>query len=285
MKREFDFTLKNITVTVISFFLSLVLVLLTLMTLADVTLFSDRNIMSRISGTTYFSKLSEDVEINCKNVSSKYGVNYNSVNKVITPVRVETDMKSYFNAISIDEPTAGRLSIDEKKLAKEIYDSILSNDTDITDKQKANAQIISAKIADTYKNTIALSDFEEFISFANGWKSGSLYIFIVLAVLAIFLVFVIVTLNGKRTKHRLYRRFAVVGGSSGFTVLALSLLIKFSGVFEKMTFYNSEREYNLFMDYFNECIDSAITVSLCFIIVCMILLALWYLSVSGRMKR
>ncbi len=278
-------TQKRVTIAVMSFLLSLVLVLLTIVSLANFTLFNDKYINVRIYGTDFFAQLSEDVYVKCKNIADKSGISYEPVADVLTANRIDTDMTVYFDSMSGENPTAGRETIDEEALANEIFHSITSHDSNITESERTNAEIIAEKIAREYKNAIVLDSFEDFIAFSQGYKSVAVYIFIILAALTVYLICVIIFLNGKRQKHRLYRHFAVVGGSSGITVLTLSLILKFSGVFEKMAFASSLREYNLFMDYFSEYMYSAMGVGVSWILICIILLVLWYFSVTGKVRR
>ncbi len=276
---------KNAVLVVLSFFLSLTLVFLTSIVVAEVALFNDRDLLSKVSETTYFSELNNEIVTRCKTVAAKGGVDYANIDSVITSNRVDADFTVYFNSISGENPQAGRDTIDEVSLADEIYASIVKGDPDITDAEKENAKVISAKIAEEYKNTIILEDFEKFIGFSEEYNSFVKYIFFILLALFIYLICVIVSVNGKNQKHRLLRRFAVVGGSAGFTVLVLSLVLKVSGIFEQINFASSQREYNLFMSFFDNFMNMSILVGVCWVAICIVLLVLWYLSVTGRRKK
>ena len=204
---------------------------------------------------------------------------------ILTSGRIDSDFTVYFNSVSGKNPTAGRDTIEEKALADELYSAIVSYDEDITEGEKANARITAKKMAEEYKNSIVIESFESYISFADDFKATCRYVFFGLVALTVYLAIVIVLLNGRKQKHRLFRRFAIVSGSSGLTVLMFSLLVRFSGILEQITFAQTNREYNLFMNFFDEFLFLFTTASVCWTVVCIILLVLWYMSVTGRLKK
>lgn len=276
---------RKILISVASFFLSLTFVFLTVIVVSDVTLFNDRDLLSRVSETTYFSELNNEITLRCKTIAAKSGVDYDAISSVITSSRIDSDSTVYFNSMKSEDPDAGHKTIDELSLKTELYESIVASDPDITDSEKVSAEIIAAKIAAEYKRIMILENFENFIEFSGNYKSVSNYVFLILAVLMVYLIYVIISLNRRSQKHRLLCRFAVVGGSTGLTVLALSAVMKFSGVIEKINFASSLREYNLFVSFFTDFINSTLIVGVCWVAVCIVLLVLWYKSVSGRVKR
>lgn len=276
---------KNILLTVLSFALSLTLVFLTFIVVSGVTLFSDKDILPRVSETAYFSDLNNEIVTRCRTIAAKSGVDYSSIESVITSNRVDADFSVYFNSITSENPHAGRETIDEKALSEELYAGIVSADPDITDAEKEEVRQISSNLAKEYKDTVILESFEKFIGFTKDFKSISRYVFFILCALFVYLICVIIYINGKKQKHRLFRKFAVVGGSAGLTVSVLSLIIKFSGIFEQISFASSQREYNLFMSFFDDFLNLSIFVGACWVAVCIVLLVLWYLSVTGRIRK
>ena len=69
------------------------------------------------------------------------------------------------------------------------------------------------------------------------------------------------------------------------TVLVNSVLIKVSGVINHITFASTQREYNLFVSFIDGFIDVMIVVGAGWLVISMVLLALWYLSVTGRTRK
>lgn len=276
---------KNIAVYVVSFFLSLTLVFITSLLVVGGTLFNDKDLLSKVSGTTYFSELNNEIITRCNTVAVKSGVDYKAVESVLTSGRIDSDFTVYFNSVSGKNPKGGRDTIDEKALADELYSAITAYDSDITEEEKANAKVIAERMAKEYKDSIVVESFENYLSFAESFKTVSRYILLILVALAVYLAFVIISLNGKKQKHRLFRRFAIVAGSSGLTVLVFALLTKFSGILEQITFASTQREYNLFMNFFDDFLMLIIAVGVCWTVICIILLVLWYLSVTGRLKK
>lgn len=275
----------NAVLYIVSFFLSLVLIFITAMLVAGVTLFNDKDLLSRVSGTTYFSELNNEIVTRCGTVAAKGGVDYKAVESVLTSGRIDSDFTVYFNSVSGENPTGGRDTIDEKALADELYAAIVSYDADMTENEKANAKVIAKEMADEYKESIVVESFESYISFADDFKDTGRYILFVLIALAVYLTIVMVSLNGKKQKHRLFRKFAIVSGSSGLTVLVFSLLVRFSGILEQITFAQTQREYNLFMNFFDDFLAFTTATGVCWTVVCITLLVLWYMSVTGKLKK
>lgn len=265
--------------------MSLILVFISLIAIADVMLFNGNNIYSKVSDTKYFQELKNEISVSINTIAIKNGIPCEAVDSVLTESRIEEDTTVYFDSLSGKNPTAGRDSIDENALANEIYNSIVKYDSNIAESDKNVAKSASLNIAKEYKKILALGHFEKYLAFSEEFKSVSVCILIILLALEVFLSLVVISLNGKRHKHRLYRRFAVVGASSGLTVLIISFIVKFSGVFEKITFYSSEREYNLFTTYFDRFLNCLVIIGIFYVLVNILLLILWYNSVSGKVKR
>jgi len=122
-------------------------------------------------------------------------------------------------------------------------------------------------------------------SFADDFKTTGRYVLFGLIALAVYLALVMVLLNGKKQKHRMFRRFAIVTGSSGLTVLVFSLFVKFSGILEQITFAPTQREYNLFMNFFNDFVALFTATGVFWTVICIVLLVLWYMSVTGKLKK
>lgn len=276
---------KNALIHIMSFLLALVMIFISTILVAGVTLFNDKNLMEKVSDTTYFSELNNEIVTRCSTIAAKSGISYAAVEPVITSGRIDADFTVYFNSVSKENPTAGRDTVDEKALADEIYSAILSYDPDITEEQKANAKTISARMAEEYKESIVAENFESFIGFFDGYQKISRYVLFVLLALFVYLTCMIVFVNGKDQKHRLFRRFSVVAGSCGVTVLAFSLLVKFSAILEKIAFAATRREYDLFMRFFDEFLSFIMASGIVWIVVCIILISLWYMSVTGKLKR
>lgn len=276
---------RNAVLYIVSFFLSLTLVFITSMLVSGVTLFNDKDLLSRVSGTTYFSELNNEIVTRCSTIAAKGGVDYKAVEGVLNAGRIDSDFTVYFNSVSGKNPTGGRGTIDEKALADELYSAIVSYDTDITENEKANAKIIAKKMAEEYKDSVVVESFESYISFADDFKTTGRYVLFGLIALAVYLVVVMVLLNGKKQKHRLFRRFAIVTGSSGLTVLVFSLLVRFSGILEQITFAPTQREYNLFMNFFDDFVAVFTATGVFWTVICIMLLVLWYMSVTGKLKK
>lgn len=276
---------NSVIVYIVSFFMSLTLIFISTILVAGVTLFNDRDLKSHFSGTTYFSELNNEIVTRCKTIAAKSGIDYDAVSSVLTSNRIDSDFTVYFSSISGENPTAGRATVKEDALADEFYSSILAYDAEITESEKANARLIAEKMAKEYKDSIVAENFEGFIAFFENYQKINRYALFILIALYIYLTFVILSVNGKNNKHRLFRRFAVVAGSSGLTVLMFSLLMKISGVFEKIAFASTQREYNLLVGYFDEFLSLEAVAGCVLLVVCIVLLSLWYMSVTGKFKR
>ena len=61
--------------------------------------------------------------------------------------------------------------------------------------------------------------------------------------------------------------------------------MKVSDVLKNINFASTQREYNLFISFFDSFIDMSIIVGAGWLAVCTALLALWYLSVTGRIRK
>lgn len=284
-KKNKTFSVKSGVSAVVSFVLSLTMVLLSLIVLMHTTLFNDRTIYSKVTDTAYFAELSNDIVTRCQTIAVKNGIDYSLVENVITSGRVDADYTVYFNSMSGENPYGGRDTIDEKGLAEEIYKSITAADSDMTAEEKENVRFASSEIAEEYKSTMIVETFEKFVGFSETFKAYSKYVFYILAALFVYLTCVVLWLNGKSHKHRLFRKFSIVVGSAGLTVLAFSVFMKVSDVLKNINFASTQREYNLFISCFDSFIDALIIVGAGWLAVCTALLVFWYLSVTGRIRK
>lgn len=276
---------KKILIHFMSLLSALVLIFISTILVAGVTLFNDKDLMLKVSDTTYFAELNNEIVTRCSTVAVKSGIDYEAVKPVITSGRIDSDFTVYFNSVSKENPTAGRDTIDEKALADELYSAIVSYDPDITESEKDNAEIIAGKMAEEYKNAIIAENFESFMAFSDRYQGISRNVLFILLALFAYLTCMMVFANGKDQKHRLFRRFSVVSGSCGVTVLAFSLLVKISAVLEKIAFAETQREYNLFMSFFDNFINCLIGAGCVWVVICAVLVSIWYMSVTGRLKR
>lgn len=276
---------KLVFLQVVSFFMALVIVILSAMTVADLTLFNDRDILSKVSGTNYFSQLNEDIVLKCKTIAAKYGVDYRIIAEVITPGKIDTDMTVYFNSMKIENPNSAKNTINTESLEKQFVEKFKENDAFITDSQKTSLNMIAALIAKEYKAAIIVEHFEAFLFFAREYKHISHYVFWGLVALLVYLICIVFVLNGKNQRHRLLRRYAVSFGSAGLTIMCISIVIKFTEIIERISFVSSEREYNLFVYLFSDFVKNFSIVGIFSVMTAIVLLALWYLSVTGRTKR
>ncbi len=283
--KKTSFSLSGTAFHIVSFFLALAIVFASVMLVAGVTLFNDKDLIDRVSGTTYFSELNNEIVTRCKTVAAKGGVDYEAVEGVISSSRIDADFTIYFNSVSAKDPHAGQKTIDEDALAAELYSAIVKYDPDITDSEKVNAEIIANKMAYEYKSSMVVRNFEEYIGYFSISKTVSRYIFFILMALIAYLIAAMFSLNGKKQKHRLFRRFAIVSGSAGLTVLVCSLLTKFSGILGKISFASTLREYNLFMSFFDDFLTFVIASGVLWILIGVALLTSWYLSVTGRIGK
>ena len=280
-----SFSAKSVVSVIVSFVLSFTIILMSAITVMHIDLFNDRTIYPKVSETTYLSELNKDIFTRCQTVAVKNGIDYSLLEKVITSSRIDTDYTVYFNSMSGKTPHSGCETINEKALAEEIYKAITKDASVLTNDEMENIRLASSKIAAEYKNTMVVKTFEQFVEFSDVFKTYSRYIFFIALALFIYLVCVTVWLNGKSQKHRLYRKFAVICGSAGLTVLVNSALIKASGVINHITFASTQREYNLFVSFLDEFIDVMSVVGAGWLVICMVLLAFWYMSVTGRKRK
>lgn len=102
--------------------------------------------------------------------------------------------------------------------------------------------------------------------------------------LSVFLAFVIVYANGLRHRHRLLRRFGGVSASTGLTVLFFTVVIKYSGLLERINFENFSIDRSDFFKCFNDFVCYLIYESSFFLIASLILIFLWYMSAIGKIK-
>lgn len=276
---------KTAALSIASFFMALTLIFMSVIVVAEFTMFNDRDILAKVSGTTYFSQLNEDITFKCKTIAAKYGVKYEAISAVITPGKIDTDMTVYFNSVKVKDSVAAEKTINTETLEKELISSFESNDVFITDSQKASVKTVAALVAREYKDAIVIENLQNFMYFVQGYRSVINYVFLGFFALFIYLFFVILTLNGKEQKHRLLRRYAVCCGSAGLTVISISLIIRFTEIIQRISFTESEREYNLFVDMFSDFIRLFSISGGCFLMLAIVLCALWFLSVTGRARR
>ena len=276
---------KDLFVIVLSFVMSLAIIFLTAVVVSNMTLFNDRGLYSKVAKTTYFSELNNEIVTRCKTIAAQSGIDYEAVEPVLSSNRVSSDFSVYFNAMNGKNPHAGQNVINTDKLADELYNSIVKYDPDITKNQKENAQRIAVAMANEYQKIFVLESFEKFIGFSETFKTYSNYVFCILLAVVIYLGLVIFSMNGRRQKHRLLRRFSVTSGSAGLTVLCLSLIMKFTGVFGQITFVSSQREYNLFMSFFDDFVNVLVISGAAWLVACIGLMLIWYLSVTGRIRK
>ncbi len=268
---------NQITFLIISFFLAALLVFTSVLVVTQISFFNDREILTKVSQTTYLSQLNEDVTRSCHSIAAKYGVDYGVVSKVITPSRIETDMSVYFNSISSENPEAAESTIDTKRIEENLYSSFVNDKNNPI--EPAVAEKAASLIATSYKETLILEHLESFYKFADDQDAIINYVFWFLAITLVVLAYLLIYKNTSRKKHRLLRKFSVVFSSAGFTIIVLSMIVKFSEILEKIAFYSSEREYNIFMKIFDDCVNSFTFVGAMYVVLGALLMALWYYTV------
>lgn len=265
---------------IVSFFLSLTIIFLTVIAVVNVSLFNDREINKKVSQITYTSQLNNDITLTAKTITARYGLEYDAVVDVITPSKISTDMTIYFNAVSNKDPYSAENTISVNEIKNQLYSSFINENQRMTDTEKAKAEKAATLIAEKYKKAIVLENLESFYSFADKSETASTCAFFVFAVAFLVLNYLLVAKNSKRKKHRLLRKFSVVYTSAGIAITVISLIVKITGVLERISFYSSQREYNIFMKIFDDFMSSMILSGGMLIILGVALMTLWYFSVA-----
>ncbi len=266
---------KKVFALVLCFAVSLFMSFFTLFIAADTALLNIDHTFSKADVEEFGSDVARDFELQGKTLAAKSGVEYEVISSVINVNKIKKDVNEYFGLIKTDGLiTAGQI-VNEEAISTAIYNNILSSDIGITELQKQNAKIFADKTATLYKETLVIEDSDKAVSISNGFKVASLIVVPFFVVVCALLVLAMISFNGKFKKHRLLRRFSLIFSTTGLTTSVLSFVMKFTDTIRKISFVTDQRDYNLYLDLFENFFNVTLILGLINIVIGIILFIIW----------
>lgn len=184
---------KNIAGYIISFFLTILLVILFLLGIMKTTVLNENYVIKIFEKNNYYKLISDKIKENMEDYMRSSGLDKEILDNLFTEEDVKNDVKKYLDKIYKDEKIEFNDSILKEKLTKNIEELLAKQNLVITDKNAIDSFVSEmVKIYQNETNLYNLVDdyiepFQKVINISNIAFIGILIISILLLILVILM--------------------------------------------------------------------------------------------------
>ncbi len=184
---------KNIAGYIISFFLTILLVILFLLGIMKTTVLNENYVIKIFEKNNYYKLISDKIKENMEDYMRSSGLDKEILDNLFTEEDVKNDVKKYLDKIYKDEKIEFNDSILKEKLSKNIEELLAKQNLVITDKNAIDSFVSEmVKIYQNETNLYNLVDdyiepFQKVINISNIAFIGILIISILLLILVILM--------------------------------------------------------------------------------------------------
>lgn len=219
---------KKIISYTISFLLTVLLLVFTLLQTINLTILNKKYINNKINSSNYYTELSEIINDKFKNYIMQSGMEEKVFENLFTEEKLKNDFKKVLDSI-YDNKTF-EINTDEikKQLDTNIEDYINENNIKMADADKQQIETFEEVIIQNYVSSIqysnsAINYISKIVQLSNKYIKPVLYI---LFTMIVVLIVTLVLINKKEIK--------IVLSYIGITLLSIGCLILIGLIFEKV---------------------------------------------------
>lgn len=280
MSKSHD-TKGNLTArAILSFILSVLIVLLSLAICSKACFTNASYVEKKLTSYEYVSSLRDDALEYAEDLFIKNGIPNGNLGEVITYEKIYTISEAYINSILkvktgfTQETVTGDISDLSAEITGEIKTQLARTDYEYNE---AAAQKISARIGSYINNRLTIPGTEYIETVTNIGPVASVVLTVVLAVFTVMLAIIIFFIGAKR--YRSVRAVGISFMTAGFYDLILSLIVIIISGVKQVDIYPLYLR-DAFMSYVYGCVG-AVALSGAILL----LISLAFISAVWKMKR
>lgn len=234
---------------VLSFFLAVILFLLSICVSLRMTFFSEDYMLQTMAENDYYSQLTDELRTQLTSLANASGLTSEFIDSFTSSMDIRQDVNNYVDAFYSGNSTVVDTLSFKQKFRSALDEYVEANKKEGTEVSESALEYLVNEAAEHYKNTIEIPFFSVAANFINKYN-GPLNIAVIGMIIAAVVITALLFLTHSEFKHRGYR-YVSYACLSAFLCTAVPPAIVFgTGVMGKINL-STRSLYNLFVNYFN----------------------------------
>lgn len=233
---------------VVSFFLALILFLLTCCIALRTTVFSSDYMLSVMADREYYTQITEELRQQLESLSHASGLSSEFANDFTNSLDLREDVTQYVESFYNGSSTVINTTHFKQKFRAALDSYIEDNKKKNTEVKEESLEYLVNEAADLYSNTIEIPFFSVVANYVVKLNVPLTVTIVVLTIIGIVLTLILFLTN--EFKHRGYRYLSYAFIAAFICDAAVAGLVYFSKIFSKVNIMTRSL-YNLFVYYFN----------------------------------
>lgn len=246
-RRKKSGCLRPFVYCVLSFFLAVILFLLSICVSLRVTFFSEDYMLQTMAEYEYYSQLTEEFRKQMVSLSHASGLTDDFTNDFVATLDFRQDVTEYVDAFYSGESTVIKTTAFKQQFRSALDKYVEKNKKAGTEVSESALEYLVNEAADIYSNTIEIPFFSVGANFIYKYNTTLNVVMIVLAVAGVVLGLIMFLTNEFR--HRGYRYLSYAFSAAFICTMVPPVLVLCTGVIEKINI-TTRSLYNLFTHYF-----------------------------------
>lgn len=247
-KKKSSSKLRTFVYVVMSFFLALILFLLSVCVSLRVTVFSPDYMLQAMSNREYYTQVTEEMRGQLESLAHASGLSSEFANDFTAGYDMREDIVSYVDSFYSGKSTLINTTNFKQKFRASLDAYIEGNKKEGTEVKESSLEYLVNEAADIYTNSIEIPFFSVLANYI-GKLSMPLNITIIALVLIGGIITAILFLTNE-FRHRGYRYLSYAFIAAFLCDAVIAGTVTISGIFGKINLATRSL-YNLFVEYFN----------------------------------
>ncbi len=247
-KKKSKNDLRPVGYCVLSFFLAVILFLLTICVSLKVTLFSSEYMLQTMATKDYYQQVTEELRGQLDSLSHASGLSTEFTDSFVDSIDIREDIVRYVNSFYKGTSSVIDTTSFKQKYRAAIDAYIEENNEDGIEVKESAIEYLVNEAADIYSNSIEIPFFSVLANYVVKLSSPLTITMIVLVVIGAVLAAIMFLTN--EFKHRGYRYLSYAFLSAAICNSVIAGIIMVTKVFSKVNI-TTRSLYHLFVAYFN----------------------------------
>lgn len=239
---------KPILYGVLSFFLCLVLFLLSVACIVKLTVFSKDYMLNTMANEGYYSMIKDELKTSLRSLGDASGLSDDFVDSFVDTLDFRHIEASYISAFYSGEKTLVDTTAFKQNFNSALEDYIVERGLDRETVNDANVEYLVNNATAIYVNAVSIPFFSTIGNFIFKYDTPLTIAIAVLAVVAVIIGCIIVFTN--EFVHRRYRYLCYAFTGNAITLTVIPSVVFISGYIPKINI-GTRSLYNLFVSYFS----------------------------------
>ena len=247
-KKKNSSNLRTFVYVVMSFFLALIMFILSVVVSLRVTVFSSDYMLQAMSNKEYYTQVTEEMRGRLESLAHASGLSSEFANDFTASYDMHEDIVNYVESLYSPRSTLINTTSFKQKFRASLDAYIEENKKEGTEVKESSLEYLVNESADVYTNAIEIPFFSVLANYVHKLKMPMNITIVVLLVIAGVITAILFLTNEFRHRGYRYLSYAFLAAFLCDTVIAAT--VSMSGIFQKINIATRSL-YNLFVEYFN----------------------------------